>query len=58
MACDHSGERLIVGDKVGSAHVWCLIDNEPALVEVNEDILEVNNSIIDRINSKNCFCIE
>ncbi len=47
MACNHSGERLIVGDKVGSTHAWCLIDNEPRLVEINESILEVNNHIID-----------
>jgi hypothetical protein len=47
MACDQIGERLIVGDKVGNAHMWCLIDNEPKLVEVNENILEVNNHIID-----------
>ena len=41
MACDHSGERLVVGDKVGSAHVWRLIDDEPKLVGVKEGILEV-----------------
>jgi hypothetical protein len=47
MTCDHSGERLIVGDKVGSVHVWYLIDNVPRLAEVNESILKVNNHIIN-----------
>ncbi len=40
-ACDTNGERLLVGDKVGSVHVWSLIDNEPKLVILQENILEV-----------------
>lgn len=40
-ACDINGERLLVGDKVGSVHVWSLIDNEPKLVILQENILEV-----------------
>jgi len=33
---------LLVGDKVGSVYVWRLIDNEPQLVAVQENILEVS----------------
>ncbi|CAF4245591.1 unnamed protein product, partial [Rotaria sp. Silwood2] len=39
-ACDTIGERLLVGDKVGSIHVWRLINNEPKLATVQECILE------------------
>ncbi|CAF4343753.1 unnamed protein product, partial [Rotaria sp. Silwood2] len=39
-ACDTVGERLLVGDKVGSIHVWRLINNEPKLATVQECILE------------------
>ncbi|CAF0951427.1 unnamed protein product [Rotaria sordida] len=39
-ACDTIGERLLIGDKVGSIHIWCLINNEPKLVAVQECILE------------------
>lgn len=46
VACDNFGERLIVGDKIGSIHVWRLIDNEPNLVTVKESIVEVNISLI------------
>ncbi|CAF3919790.1 unnamed protein product [Rotaria sp. Silwood2] len=50
VACDNSGEQLIVGDKVGSIHVWCLIDNEPKLAGVKESILENDVHIIVSIN--------
>jgi hypothetical protein len=30
---------------VGSIHVWRLIDNEPKLVVVQENLLEVTNSL-------------
>ncbi|CAF3461067.1 unnamed protein product [Rotaria sp. Silwood1] len=39
-ACETVGERLLVGDKVGSIHIWRLINNEPKLVAVQECLLE------------------
>ena len=42
-ACDTNGERLLVGDKVGSVHVWSLVNNEPRLVVLQENILEVRS---------------
>ena len=40
-ACDNVGDRLLVGDQMGSVHVWRLVDNEPKLFVVQENILEV-----------------
>ncbi|CAF3728081.1 unnamed protein product [Rotaria socialis] len=49
-ACDMLGERLLVGDKVGSIHVWNLVDNEPKLLVVQECILENDVETIVPIN--------
>ncbi|CAM4744928.1 unnamed protein product [Rotaria magnacalcarata] len=50
-ACDMLGERLLVGDNVGSIHVWHLVDNEPKLLVVQECILENDVETIVPINS-------
>ncbi|CAF4732660.1 unnamed protein product [Rotaria sp. Silwood1] len=52
VACDNSGENLIIGDKIGSVHVWCLINNEPKLVAVKESILENDVHMIVFINEE------
>mgnify|MGYP002378582520 FL=1 len=52
MACDHSGEYLLVGDQVGNVHMWKLIDNEPKLSSVKESILENDISSIVSINQE------
>ena len=46
MVCDAGGERCIVGDKVGSVHVWRLMDDEPKLIMVKESILEVGRIVV------------
>ncbi|CAF0869591.1 unnamed protein product [Rotaria sordida] len=52
VASYNNGEKLIVGDKVGSVHVWCLINNEPKLVVIEESILENDVHIIVCINQE------
>jgi hypothetical protein len=39
-----------VGDKVGNVHVWGLIDNEPKLMVIEENILEV--SVHSKLSNK------
>ncbi|CAF1942420.1 unnamed protein product [Rotaria magnacalcarata] len=45
-------EQLIVGDEVGSAHIWCLTDNEPRLLAVKESIIEKDVQMIVSINEE------
>ncbi|CAF0968280.1 unnamed protein product [Adineta steineri] len=52
VACDHSGELLVIGDKVGSIHIWTLVDNEPKLEEVQESILENDVHLVVCINQE------
>ncbi|CAF0804031.1 unnamed protein product [Adineta ricciae] len=46
IASDHSGELLVVGDKVGSLHVWSLVQDEPKLAVVKESVIENDVYII------------
>ena len=41
MICDTAGEQLLVGDKLGSVHIWRLINQEPKLILVKEGLVEV-----------------
>ena len=49
---------MLVGDKVGSVHVWRLVDHEPKLINVQENALEVERHdlfIETKISSALCI---
>ncbi|CAM4924279.1 unnamed protein product [Rotaria socialis] len=48
----NASKNLIVGDKVGSAHIWCLTDNKPRLSAVKKSIIENDVTMIVSINEE------
>ena len=49
---DRLGERLIIGDKVGSLHIFRFVNDEPKLTMTKEQILEV------KIQKQSKFVVE